>query len=85
MFKLFKFVILDGIRIIAPRLWFGFGSRPGLVLGLGGNQIIALKKSCPSFRVRVWLRVSFGVGEQFSLRAVVLEPTRHPEELSKRC
>ena len=32
-----------------------------LVLGLGGNQTIAPKENCPPVRVRVWLKVSFGV------------------------
>ena len=53
-------------RKIDPRLRLGFGSRSGLVLGLGGNQKIAPEKSCPPVRVRVWLRVSFAVGGQLS-------------------
>ena len=62
-------------RKIAPQLRLGFGSRSGLVLGLGGNQTIAPKENCPPVRVRVWLRVSFGVGGQFSSGAIVLEPS----------
>ena len=61
-------------RKIAPWLGLGFGSRLGLVLGLGGNQTITPKENCPPVRVRVWLRVSFGVGGQFSSGAIVLEP-----------
>ena len=41
---------------------------------VGGDQTIALDKSCPPFRARVWVRVSFGVGRQFSSRAIILEP-----------
>ena len=59
---------------IAPRLGLGFESRLGLVLGLGDNQTIAPEENCPLFRVRVWVRVSFGVGGQFSSGAIVLEP-----------
>ena len=55
------------------RLGLVFGSRPGLVLGLGGNQTIALEKNCPSVRVEIWNKVSFGVVGQFSLGAIVLE------------
>ena len=59
---------------IAPRLGLGFESRLGLVLGLGDNQTIVPEENCPLFRVRVWVRVSFGVGGQFSSGAIVLEP-----------
>ena len=45
----------------APRLELGFGSRLGLVLGLGCNQTIAPEENCPPVRVRGWVRVSFGV------------------------
>ena len=61
-------------RKIAPRLGLEFWSRLGLVLGLGGNQTIALEKNWPLVRVRVWVWVSFGVERQFSLEAIVLEP-----------
>ena len=47
---------------------------PGFHLGLGGNQTIVPKENYAPVRIRVWLRVSFGVGRQFSLGAVVLEP-----------
>ena len=60
-----------------PLLGLGFRSRSGLILGLGRNQTFAFKEKCPSIRVRVWLRVSFGVeGEQFFLGAIVLEPIK---------
>ena len=50
-----------------PRLGLGFGSRSGLVLGLGGKQTIAPRKIPPSpIRVRLCLRVRFGVEGQFS-------------------
>ena len=52
-------------RKIAPQLRLGFGSRSELVLGLGGNQAFAPKENCPPVSIRVWLRVSFGVGRQF--------------------
>ena len=44
---IFKRTVVIGVRTIAPRgnfrpgLGLGFGSRLGLVLGLGGNQTIA--------------------------------------------
>ena len=57
-----------------PPVRGGFGSRSGFVLVLGGDQAIALKEICPLVRIRVWLRVSFEVGRQFSLGAIVLEP-----------
>ena len=40
----------------------GFGSRLGLILGLGGNQTIAPEENYSPVRFRVWVRVSFGVG-----------------------
>ena len=48
-----------------PRLELVFGSRLGLVLGLGLNQAIAPKEKCPLVRVRGWVRVSLGVGDNF--------------------
>ena len=54
----------------------GFGSRLGLVLGLGGNQTIAPEEICPPVRVKGWVRVSFGVGGQFSSGPIVLEPSK---------
>ena len=62
-------------RKIAPRLGLGF-----FFLGrlrLGSNQTIAPEKICPPVRVRVWLRVSFGVGWQFSSWKIVLELNLH--------
>ena len=52
-------------RKIAPWFGLGFGSRLGLVLGLGGNQVIVPKENCLTVRVRVWVRVSFEVGGNF--------------------
>ena len=47
---------------IAPQLGLGFWSRLGLVLGLGGsNQTIAPEENCTLVRVKVWVKVSFGV------------------------
>ena len=59
-----------------------FGSRSGLVLGLGSNHTISSEEKCPLARVRVWLRVrvwfrvSFAVGGKFSSGAIVLEPPK---------
>ena len=61
-------------RKIDPRLELGFESRLGLVLGLGVNQTISSKENSPPVRIRVGVRVNFGVGGQFSLGAIVLEP-----------
>ena len=57
-----------------PRLGLECESRSGLVLGFGVNQTIAPEKNSPPVRVRVWLRVSFGVVGQFSSGAIVQEP-----------
>ena len=46
-------------RKIAPQLVLGFESRLGTVLGLGGNQTMALEENCHLDRV------SFGVGAVF--------------------
>ena len=32
---------------------------------VGGNQTIVPEENCPPFRVRVWVRISFGVGGNF--------------------
>ena len=61
-------------RKFAPKWGLRFESWLGLVLGLGGNGTIAPVKNCYPVRVSVWVRVSFGVGGQFSSRAIVLEP-----------
>ena len=53
------------MRKIAPRLGLGFRSRLGLVLGLGGSKTTAPEENCLMVRVRVWVRVSFGVGGNF--------------------
>ena len=64
-----------GIGTVASWLGLWFGSWLQLVLGLEGNQTIASKENCLPVRVRVWVRVSFGVGEgQFFVGAIVLEP-----------
>ena len=39
------------------------------------------RKTAPPVRVRVWVRVSFGVGGQFSSRAIVLEPYTIPDRV----
>ena len=50
-----------------PRLGLVFESRLGLVLELGATRQLSPKKIAPPpVRVRVWVRVSFGVGEKFS-------------------
>ena len=54
-------------RKIVSRLGLGFGSKPRLVLGLGGNQTIVPERNCLQVRVRVWLRVSFGVAFRFTI------------------
>ena len=41
---------------------------------VGADQTITSEKNYPPVRVRVWLRVSFGAGRQFSSGAIVLEP-----------
>ena len=43
---------------------------------VGGNQTIAPEENCLPASVRSWVRVSFGVGGQFSSGAIVLEPLR---------
>ena len=45
-----------------------------LVLGLGGNQTIVPEENYFPVRVRVWLRISFGVRGQFTSGAIALEP-----------
>ena len=65
------FILVSGKlppRKIAPQLGLGFRSRLGLVLGFGNNQTITSKKNFPL------VRVSFGVGWQFSSGAFALEP-----------
>ena len=57
-----------------PRLGLGFGSRLGSDLGLGGNQKIAPEQNRSLAGVRVWVRVCFEVGGQFSSAEIVLEP-----------
>ena len=52
-------------RKIDHWLGLGFGSRSGLVLGLGDNQTFVRNENCPLVRVRVWLRLSFGVEGNF--------------------
>ena len=57
-----------------PRLGLGFGSRLGSDLGLGGNQKIVPEQNRSLVGVRVWVRVCFEVGGQFSSAEIVLEP-----------
>ena len=61
-------------RRSSPRLQLGFGSRSALVLGFGCNHTIAPEENCPPVRVRVCIRVSFGVVGRFSSGALGLEP-----------
>ena len=39
-----------------------------------GIRTIAPEENCPPVRVRVWIRVSFGIGRQFYSGAIVIEP-----------
>ena len=57
-----------------PRLELGFGSRSVSVLVLGATRQLPPRKIAPAARVRVWLGVSFGIGGQFFLGAIGLEP-----------
>ena len=76
-FKTNSEVIIPGIptialpRKIVPRLGLEFWSRFELTLGLGGggNQTTALEENCPLVSVRVWVRVSLGVGGRKTLFA----------------
>ena len=64
-----------------PRLELGFGSRSGSVLVLEATRQLPPRKIAPAARVRVWLGVSFGVGGQFFLGAIGLEPiSRYSQE-----
>ena len=57
---------IRGIRTIAPRLGLGFGSKLGVILELGATRQLPLEENCLlPVRVRVWVRVSFGVGGNF--------------------
>ena len=56
-----------------------------LVLGLGGNQTIVPEENYFPVRVRVWLRISFGVRGQFTSGAIALEPfARKSQKLTGR-
>ena len=48
-----------------PPVRLGFGSRLELVLELEGNQTTAPVENCTPGRVRVWVRVRFGIGGNF--------------------
>ena len=71
-----------GIRTIAPRgklppgQGWGFGQGQGQFQGWGGggNQTIAPEENCPAVTVRRSVRVSFGVGGQFSQNHSNLTP-----------
>ena len=52
------------LRKIAPRLGVGFGSKLGLVLGLGATRQLPRGK-LPPVRDNGWVRISFGVGGNF--------------------
>ena len=58
---------------IAPQLGLGFGSRLGLVLGLGGNQTSAPEENCPLLALGFWLGLVLRLRAIF-LGAIVLEP-----------
>ena len=49
-------------RKIAPRLGIGVWVKVRVSFRVGGNQTIAIVENWPLVRVRVWVRVSFGVG-----------------------
>ena len=57
-------------RKIVPQSGLGFGSRSGLVLGLGGNQVFPPRKTAPP--PGLWLGVCLGL--VLGLGAIVLEP-----------
>ena len=77
-FKTNSEVIIPGIptialpRKIVPRLGLEFWSRLGVGGGGGGgggDQTTALEENCPLVSVRVWVRVSLGVGGRKTLFA----------------
>ena len=49
-------------------------ARVSFRIGGGANRQLPPEENCPMFGVRVWVRVSSGVGRQFSMGAIVLEP-----------
>ena len=71
----FTIVYWNGIQTIAPRgklsppprLGLRFQSRLALVLGLAGSQTIAPEKNWILVRVRLWVKISFGVEEAIFL------------------
>ena len=83
MCRLHENMLQNGIWAIATRGKFpprgfglGFGSRSGLVLGLGGQPYNCSRRTFSPVTARVWLRVSFKVGGQFSSGEIVLKPTK---------
>ena len=77
---------------IASQLRLGFWSRLGLILGLGGetNQTIALEKNCILVRVKVWVKVNFGVvgvaiflGGKCPLRGNLKNAKEKPTKISR--
>ena len=50
-----------------PLVRVGIWLKVRVSFSVGGEQTIASEKFFPTVRVRVWLRVSFGIGRQFSL------------------
>ena len=74
--------VKDVIRTIAtrgklpPAQGWGFGQGQGQLQGWGPTRQLLRRKIVPLVWVRVWVRVSFRVGEQFSSGAIVLEPLK---------
>ena len=48
-----------------PRVRVGVCVKVRISFRVGGNQTIAPEDNCSPVRVRVWVRVSFGVGSNF--------------------
>ena len=57
-----------------PLVRVGIWVKVRVSFSVGGEQTIASEKIFPTVRVRVWLRVSFGIGRQFSSGAIAVEP-----------
>ena len=48
-----------------PLLRIGVWVKFRVSFRVGGNQAIATKRNRPPVRVKVWVKVSFGVGDNF--------------------
>ena len=73
------------ITPLPPPVRVGVSVNSRVIFRVGGQPDNCPGEKLPLVRVRVWVRISFGIGGQFSSGPIVLEPSHGHISKTKRC